>query len=202
MSLKNFKSIGDSLSTNEFNGLISLYRHFKVHQDSIRINDEVNTDFGKYEFDIEDTTILDTGILITDETISAEPKVKLSNALFSNSTYTLVLEVLHYIGVNILDDVTPSNFKVVDTLEVELLPNEWVDIPVTDLEEDYIISFDATVKITHDKTVIQGTWINTIALTTNKNRIHTSETLNLTATVTDSNGTPVPNKTISFYKVV
>ena len=149
-----FKNIGDSLSTEDFNAIVSLYRHFIEHNESIRINDEITGQYGNYEFDIEDTTILDTGILVTEETITAEPKVRLSENLFKFATYTLQLQVLHYTGVNILDDITPSNFKVVDTLEVELETDEWVNIPVSTIEEGYIISFDAKVNIKHDKTIV------------------------------------------------
>lgn len=149
-----FKSLGDQLGTDDFNAIVSLYRHFIEHNEQIRINDDVCGQYGEYEFDIEDTTILDTGILVTDETITAEPKVKLTSNLFKFATYTLQLQVLHYTGVNILDDITPSNFKVVDTLEVELETDEWVNIPVSTIEEGYIISFDAKVNIKHDKTIV------------------------------------------------
>lgn len=194
-----YKDISDSLTTAEYNGLISLLRRSQTHNDKLRIKESVTGEYGEYLFDIDDVTFLDTGILITDETITAEPKVKLTNNFFKHSTYTLILNVIHYTGVNILDDVTPSDYKVVDTLEIELTPEEWVDIPVTDLEEGYIISFDCKVNITHDKTIIQG--VQTLELTTDKNIIQTNEISDLTATAYNFDEEPEQGATIYFYKI-
>ena len=75
-------SVGDSLTTAEFNSIVSLLRHNVVNVDGIRINDSVNGVYGVYEFDISDTTILDNGIVVSDETITAEPKVAALDVLF------------------------------------------------------------------------------------------------------------------------
>lgn len=153
MSLSSFKEIGDQLDTDDFNAIISLYRHFITHHEDIRIKDSVTGKYAKYLFDLEDTTILDSGMVVNAETIAAEPRVKLTDNVFKDSTYTLILEVVHYTGVNILDNTT-SNFKVVDTLEIELIPDTWVDIPLDNIEEGYIISFNSSIMIQHDKTVV------------------------------------------------
>ena len=92
-------------------------------------------------------------MVVNAETIAAEPRVKWTDNVFKDSTYTLILEVVHYTGVNILDNTT-SNFKVVDTLEIELIPDTWVDIPLDNIEEGYIISFNSSIMIQHDKTVV------------------------------------------------
>lgn len=196
------KQNGEQLTTNEFNGIVSMLRHYTKHNDEIRITEEVTGEYGKYLFDLEDVAILDTGILINTETITAEPRVKLTNSLFKNSTYTLKLKVLHFTGANILDDITPSDYKVVDVLEIVLTPNTWVDIPVEDLFNGYIISFDAEILITHDKTEINGEWVNLIELTTNKTIVKRGDTLKVNATVTDNNGEPVENTVIEIWKWV
>ena len=152
MSLADFYEIGDQLSTEDFNAIISLFRHFITHHEDIRIKDSVTGEYATYLFDLEDTTILDSGMIVNAETIAAEPKVKLTQPIFKDSTYTLLLKVIHYTGVNILDNST-SNFKVIDTLEVELIEDTWVDIPLDDIEEGYIISFDSEITIKHDKTI-------------------------------------------------
>ncbi len=188
MSLKDFKSIGSNLTTGEFNGVVSLFKHFKKHYDFIKINDNVSAEYGDYEFDIEDTTILDTGILITDETIEAEPKIRLSSPLFHYSTYILKLQVLHYTGVNILDEESKIDFKVVDTLEIPLDENSWVNIPVETLEHGYVISFDATIEITHNKTEIHG--ITDLVVNTSDNPIQKLETSEIYGQLLDYNGEP------------
>lgn len=199
MALKDFKSIGDDLTESEYNGIVSLYRHFITHQDNIRIASQTPGVYGIYNFDIEDTTILDTGILITDETITAEPKVQLTSNSFVKSTYTLILNVLHYTGVNILDDVTPENYKVVDTLEITLTPNEWVSIPVEDLEKGYIIDFDCRVEIAHDQTIIGGIGTR-FKLTSDKDIIQVDEVADITCKACDD-VQPLNGKTVYFYEV-
>ena len=200
-----YYDIGDTLTTSEYNSIISLLKQNTVHTLDFRILEEVTGNYGEYLFDLADVTFLDTGILITDETIAAEPKVKLINNFFKYSTYTLKLQVMHYTGVNILDDITPSDYKVIDTLEIELTPNTWVDIPVEDLEEGYVISFDASVEVKHDKTEIHC--INSLRVNVNPSIIQTSETTDITAQLLDFNGedynlNDASGKTVYFYEVL
>ena len=192
-------TVGDSLTTNQFNSIVSLLRHNIIHDDNIRINDSVTGKYGTYEFDITETTILDNGIVITDETILAEPKVKLTSPTFINSTYTLKLSVLHYTDVNILDDDT-EDYKVIETLEIELTPNTWVDIPVATLEDGYIILFDSNVEIKHDKPIIQD-WITHIDLSVTPTIIQTGDVADLKVTATDDMETGMSGKTIYFYEI-
>lgn len=151
MSLNNFKSIGDQLTTNEFNAIISLYRQFIKHYDDLKIDaDEVQGKYGTYLFDFDDCDLLDNGIAITEDTITAQPKVKLTSNVFNDSTYTLELTVLDITGANILDD-TIGDYTSRETLEVTLTPDTWINIPLTDLEG--VILYDCRVRITHDKVV-------------------------------------------------
>ena len=194
-----YYDIGDQLTTAEYNAIISMLRHSVTHNDEIRIADTVNGVYADYYFDIEGATILDTGILVTSETILAEPKVKLRSNVFKHSTYTLKLSVLHYTGVNIFDGDT-TDYKVVDTLEVELTPYEWVDIPVTDIEEGYIISFDAEVEINHDKPVIQGDFDDILSITSDKMALDVGEVATLTIKFTDWEGYPYVDTDIILYE--
>ena len=181
-----YHSIGDNLSNAQFNHIVSLLRNSILHEDTLRINNVVEGLYGDYEFDVDDVSYLDTGIRITPETISAEPKVRLTNPVFRWSRYTLKLSVLHYTGVNILDDISPSNFKVVETLTVELSKNEWVDIPVEDLEQDYIISFDCVVEISHDKPEIH--MLSGLKVFSNPGIIQKTETTDIYGQLLDADG--------------
>ena len=201
MSLRDFKTIGDKLNTLEYNAIVSIFRHFITHNEEIHINNTVNGEYGTYNFNIEDTTILDSGILITDETISAQPTVKLTDNLFENSTYTLILYILHYTGANIFDDVTPSDFKVIDTVSVELEQNTDIMIPVENLQKGYIIDFDCSINIKHDKPIVRGNFVNKIDLSIPKTIIQTDEVSDITATAYDFRSILVPNRTIHFYEV-
>ena len=202
-SYADYYDIGDTLTTNEYNGIVSLLKHNSVHKLDFEILETITGDYGEYLFDLDDVTFLDNGILITDETISAEPKVKLINNFFKYSTYTLKLQVMHYTGVNIKDYRPPSNNKVIDTLEIELIPNTWVDIPVTDLEEGYIILYDASIEIHHDKTEIHC--INGLEVNAKPNPIQTDETSEIFAQLLDYDGDPydindASGKTVYFYE--
>ena len=193
-----YYNIGDSLTMAQFNAYISLLRQNITHSDEIHIKDNVTGEYGTYLFDIDNTTLIDSGMIVSDETISAEPKVKLSDWVFTASKYLLKLQILHYTGANILDDNT-TNFKVVDTLEIELQRGKWVNIPVESIEKDYIISLNAEIIIDHSAPIIQD-YPTLIDLTVDKSIIQTDEVLDLTATVTDDvkalTGIPV-----YFYEV-
>ena len=195
--------VGGSLSQSVFNGIISMFRNFVQHTDSFRITDCITGNYGTYIFDLDDVNVLDNGILINEETIQAEPCVKLEDNLFRYSTYTLKLQVLHFSGVNILDDLTPSDFKVVDTLEVELVPNEWIDIPLSVLDTGFVVSFDAMVEIKHDKTEIHC--IDDLNVDATPNIIQVGEKSDIFCQLIDYGGYPYDindgiGKTVYFFE--
>ena len=151
----NFKAIGDRITTGELNAYVSLLRHNKLLNDYIRIkNGEVNGTYSKYIFDINSSTIVDNGILITDETLQSLGTVKLSNPVFANATYTLTLTVLSMEEINILelDGNDPEEAKIQITLE----ENVEVPIPFETLNKYCIILFDAELIIKHDKPIIKN----------------------------------------------
>lgn len=197
-----YYDIDDNLTTNQFNAYVSLIRHNTIHNDNIRIAETVQAQYGTYEFDLDGCTILDNGIVITDETITAQPMVRLTGNVFHYSTYTLKLNILHYTGVNILDDITPTDFIVVDTLEIELTPNTWIPIPIANIENGYIIDFDTTVEIAHNKPVIAN-WIQSIEVTSEPTIIQTGETAEIYATGYDNGHIPVSTgHTIHFFEKI
>jgi len=193
-----FKSIGDNLTEEEYNGIVSLLRHFNKHTETFRINETVTGEYGDYLFDLEDVTFLDNGILVSEDTILAEPKVKLTNADFKNSKYILQLKVLHYSDVNILEDMSITDYKVIETIEVELTEDVWVDIPLTGLEEDYIILYDCNILISHDNTIVTGVWVDDVDLTVDETTVDVGDTITLTATVSDNHGDSVSGVTVTF----
>ena len=200
-----YYAIGDQLTESQYNAYISLLKQNVRHTGSFRISQgELKGSYGTYEFNIENATIIDNGIVITDETITAQPKVKLTDNVFRWSSYILKLDIIHYTGVNILDDTT-SDFKVVETIEIELTPNEWVNIPVTTLEKDYIISLDASVEIRHDKPEIH--MISSLQVNATPQIIQTGETSDITAELLDTDGLHYDlsdgvGKTVYFYEVL
>lgn len=200
-----YYEIGDQLTESQFNAYISLLKQNIRHTGSFRISQsEIQGSYGTYEFDISNATIIDNGIIVTDETITAQPKVKLSDNVFRWSSYILKLDIIHYTGANILDDTT-SDFKVVETIEIELVPNQWVDIPVETLETDYIISLDATVEIRHNKPEIH--MINGLNVNATPQIIQSGEHTDITAELLDTDGLHYDlsdgvGKTVYFYELL
>ncbi|MBR0471075.1 MAG: hypothetical protein IJI98_00070, partial [Methanosphaera sp.] len=104
MVFMDYKEIGDSLTTEEFNAIVSLLKHNKTLIDELEIsNGAITGEYGTYTFDLESTTVVDNGILITDETLTSLETVTLSNPVFNNATYTLHLTVISMEEPNILD---------------------------------------------------------------------------------------------------
>jgi hypothetical protein len=194
-----FFEIGENLTTDQFNMIVSLLRQNTIHNDAFNILEETTGNYGKYLFNVDGCTIIDSGIVIDTETRTAEPKVMLSANVFHYSTYTLQLSIIHYTGVNILDD-SAEDYIVVDTMELVLPPNEWVTIPLTDLEDGYIISLNTNVKITHDKPIIPDV-IQSISITGDPSIIQTGEYSELYATGYSNGGVPVgAGHTVHFFE--
>ena len=145
----------DKLTMAEYNNIVSLLRQNVTHTEDIRIKEEINGTYGKYLFDIDGCVIVDNGILVNSETVSAGLSVKLIDPIFHQSSYVLKLTVVHFTDVNVLDDVT-DNYKVVDTLEINLVKDTWTTIPVNTLTDGSVICFDSIIEINHTQTELNG----------------------------------------------
>ena len=196
-SYATYEDIGGTLTTSEYNTIVDLLRTNVLMNEEIKINEAYLGVYGKYLFDIADTTILDDGIIVTDETISAEPRVKLVDNVFHYSTYTLKLKVMHYTGAKV-EDTDTSDYKIIETISLTLQPDTWVDIPVLSLDEDYIILLDGVVEIKHDKPVIPD-WVNQITVTADPSIIQTGDTTDIYANCYDNGGLPVGNGHIVYF---
>lgn len=149
-----YYNIGDSLTTAQFNAIVQLIRNNITLTDYIRVkNGTINGEYGKYTFDIDSTTIVDNGILITDETLSNLGTVELTDPELSYSTYTLYLTVYSMENANIMTDETTSDITTT-TLEIELIEDTEVNIPFNTLDKSTIVGFDARIDIKQDKPII------------------------------------------------
>lgn len=193
-----YKKIGDTLTTAEYNSIVQLIRANGTIEEAIHIQSQpISTEYGDYQFTFTGL-IVDNGIKITSLTTL---KCKLTNQAFSRSTYTLKLKALRIANTNIESDDDTDN-KTIIPVTVELVNGTDVNIPTSNLETGDIILFDGTVTITHDKPVLNGSWVNEITLTGDKSIIQTNEHLALTATVKDQKTVPMVNTLVEFYKWV
>ena len=154
--LINYKNIGDNLSDGDLNAISCLLRHNKTLDESIKIlNGEVNGEYGDYTFNINSSTIVDNGILITDKTLTSLGTVRLSNPKLNKSTYYLELTVLTSDAIHIFDNEIIGD-RTKHKITLELVENEEVQIPYTEIEKHRIISFQAKITIKHDKPIIKN----------------------------------------------
>jgi len=188
--------IGDTMTTAEYNALVSLLKHNITHNEPVSIAETVTGEYGVYEFDIDGTTILDNGIMISEETLFTQPKVRLTNPFFHWGRYTLKLSVLHYESVG----VESAGNSTITPVEIELEKDTWVDIPVTDMENGDIILFTSNVKITHDKAELHG--LNGLRASTSKEIIKSAEQSEIYGHLLDYDGDPwrEAGKTIHFFE--
>ena len=200
VSYGSYKSIGDNLTTAEFNAIVQLLRNNHHLTENLHIkNGTLNGEYGDYTFDIDSTTIVDNGILVTNETLTNLGTVTLTEPSFNNATYTLYLTVYSYDDVNIMTDETTTD-PTITTLEIELIKDTPVNIPFNTLTSSCIVSFEATIIIKQDKPVIRGAIVTGLNLSSNKTTIQTGETTTLTMLATDLTSLGVPAKQVQLYK--
>lgn len=189
-----FKSIGDQLTDEEFNSIVQLYRS-KSFTDNIQIiNSLVNGAYADYLFNLESTTIVDNGVLITKETLGNIGTVRLLNPVFKNSEYILHLKVFTVEDFNI--DMSDTDNILVTDLTVPLSVNQDVNIPFEALDLNNIVGFDATVNIAHNQNIIQYPSSLTVSSSTDSPVIN--KDFELSCVYLDETGEPVNNELITF----
>ena len=193
--LTGYKDIGDSLTTEEFNSLIQLLKYNVPFTEEIKINkSNIQGLYGEYIFNLNSSTLVDNGILITNETLESLGTVRLNNPVFKDSNYVLTLKVYHISDININNE-NSSNIEVT-TLEINLMKDIDIEIPFRTIEKDYIIGFDGTISISHNSPVIRQS--NNINLIVNLNQIIIGESVGIYAKYVDSCNNPIEGATITF----
>lgn len=185
--------VGDELSVSEFNAIVQTLRYNNPLSETIRLrNTAVNGQYADYVFDIESTTIIDEGILVTQETLTELGTVTLRNAMYKSSQYYLDLTVKSIDDVNVFDDDTDTTTTT--EITVELVENEPVDIPFDTLDFDNVILFDATVRIEHLNSIVQ--YPTSITNVVNKSILIIGESVTFTCTYKDSSDDPIEGEII------
>ena len=192
-------SVGNSLTTAQFNSIVQLLRNNHGISKPISFSQStIQGDYGEYDFSIK-TGFIDIGILINSSHLSTATDfhVKLSNAVFKSSSYTLNMRAMRISNVNITGEDSTDNITYID-VDVPLTNGEFVQIPTTDLAVGDILLYDCNVTITHDQPVITGSWINTLNVTADKDVFQTGDTCNITATALDIGDIGLANAPVSF----
>ena len=151
----NYKTIGEEITEAEFNAYVCLLRqHGGINENLVIEAAVMENEYGTFNFNFDGATLVDNGILITEETKENPPNILLENALFENSSYTLMFKVMSIEDYNLYED-TRQNFISYETFSLELEEGAAIDLPVSELEEGKVILFDVLFSIKHDKPVIQ-----------------------------------------------
>ena len=189
-----YYSIGDDLTTAQFNSIVSLLRRTPINH-NIRIQPHtVETDYGVMDFQFTGL-ILDNGIKVTDLTTL---KCRLSNPHFRYSNYHLNISVLRLGDPNI--ETEDASDKTIIPITVDLDKDTWIDIDTTDLQTGDIILYDCILNITHDKPEIH--YLAGLEVTANPNPIQKTQTTDIYCQLIDSYGYDhhEAGKTIHFYE--
>ena len=193
--ITDYYSFGNMLSDAEFNSIVQLLRVNNPFAEDIQIkNSTVNGKYGTYVFNLKSTTIVDNGVLITNETLSSIGTVKLINPTFKNSNYKLKLTVYSLSDVNVCDEANTDNIVETDLI-IDLIQGSEVNIPFNTLDLNCIVGFNAVVNITHDLPVIQ--YPQNIVLTSDKLSCIIGESVTLTATFGEEDS-PLTDEPITF----
>lgn len=191
--LLRYYDVGNKISTKYFNAYIQLLRKHMSLVDNIRVDNGLITGvYGEYKFNLDDVTIVDNGILITEETLSANPTVRLINPVFKNSTYILKLDVFSVSDVNIMEEYHSDNITH-DTLEIVLEEGVDISLPLGSLEFNRIVNFNATIDIIHDKPIIQLPGHLTLSCETDD---YIDTTISFTVVYEDETGMPLNRETL------
>lgn len=196
-----YYGIGDSLTTAEFNSIVYYLRQYDEINKPIKFSQSTITgDYGEYDFNIK-TGFVDKGILINANHLTTDTDfhVKLSNAVFKTSSYSLHMKAMRISNVNVTDENSEDNITYID-VDVNLVDGVYVHIPTDELQVGDILLYDCSVSILHDNPVIQD-WITNLSLDVEPVVIQIGDTATLTATGVDSIGQGVSGKLIYFYEL-
>lgn len=148
-----YKTLGDTLSTAEFNGFVCLLRHNATLREEFTINNNIiHGLYGDYSFDLTDAIILDNGVFLSNETKANPYSITLSNPIFSNSNYILTLKLMSIEDYNIcIEEAT--DFTRYETMEIPLSIGS-NPLSFEDYDDGVIVLFDVILNINHNKSII------------------------------------------------
>lgn len=193
-----YYSIGDKLNTAQFNGIVQLIRNHIKNNDNLTLKQGLNNgDYGDYEINIDDATIVDNGILITEETLQNTNTITLTNPSFYYSRYILTLTVLEYATPGIGDNTRPET--ITSTIEIELNKEEPTILPFDDLTVGSVVLFESEVQIDHSTPYIAG-WVVDHVDMLESGPIQKGDTGVLSALVSDRNDVGIMGMEVSFYE--
>lgn len=176
---------GDVITYYDINNFAYLLRKYVQIDTSLRIEEGIfNGIFANYEFILENLSIVDNGILITDETLEGNISIILSDMVVPEANYYIDLTFININDTNISNyQRLPEKEEQVVRIKLEKdgiikinLNEELYDINgnLVKIEKGTIISLNANIYIDSDAPFIERT--TSITITVNTNNIITENT--------------------------
>ena len=197
-----YYNIGDTLTTSQFNSIVSLFRQFGGITKRGKLNqDIIQGDYGEYDFSIK-TGFIDKGILINSNHLTTDTDfhIKLSNAIFPHSNYILQMKAMRITDVGVFGETNDDDDEGVSYIEVNvnLINGEYVHIPITDLQVGDILLYDCELVIDHTKPIIM--YPKAVRLSSNPSSIQSGGNATLSAIVMNDAGDVLDGETVYFYE--
>ena len=193
------KSIGDNLTTDEFNALVYCLRQRGNLTEYLNFEEEssIKGVYATYEINnVLEQLRNDKGIIINNKVKNNPLTVKLVNPFFLNAKYTLTFTVFSISGANVCED-GKRDFIIKDTFSVDLVEETDVAIPLTNYTNDSVLDFDVSVDISFDVPEIVNSNFN-LNLSVDNTNILAGEDINLTAILSGEDN--IANYTIQFFE--
>ena len=145
-----YKTLGSILTTEDYNAYVSLLKYNTTLSERFTIsNSLVNGVYADYEFGFENATIIDNGLLITNESKSSVNTIGLVNPIFKNSDYILTFKIMSIDDYNVFNETTYNIHYT--NMELTLTNDDnIVELDLTSYENNLVILFDVEVLIKHN----------------------------------------------------
>ena len=145
-----YKTLGSSLSLADYNAYVSLLKYNTSLAETFEINSStVKGVYADYEFNFENATIVNDGLLVTDESKASTNTIELKNPIFKNSNYILSFKVMSIEDYNLCnegtDNISYTDFQVVLTNDEKVAA-----LDLSGYENGLVILFNVEVLIKHN----------------------------------------------------
>lgn len=153
----NYKTIGDTLTIQEFNAIVYLFlKNVSLKEDiQIKSTDSdssvIHGEYADYVFEIEYGNIVEDGILLSENTLQNGTNwLGIDNISRPRATYTLYYKIMHT-SYNLIGGETTE----ITEHSIEFTNSGTSEFDFTDCEPNDILLFDVKVEIKYDKPIIE-----------------------------------------------
>lgn len=149
-----FKDIGDTLTVGEWNGLVSLLQYNMVLSESFKMQSLVEGEYANYYFDFDGCTVIDNGLLVTNETLLNDKRIRLVNPVFEFGVYELHLKLMRISDYNLYTDLQRNNISFEEIVVRLDKDNDEHLLDLSGYDESYVLLLDVNCFIRQELPLI------------------------------------------------